>query len=460
MGFAKLPKIMSEHKLATILILGIIVRVILMPISAHPFDMYIWYKISNNILQNGPLTLQNFPPLWYHYMMIPIAYSYKWLSGFFSSGAIPMASITPALNFYPSFNILYVPGLLFNSVVKIPFLISDISITFLLYKIVNELTNNKGLAEKAAFLWFLNPFVIWISAGWGMWDTLPALFSLLALFFLLKKKIAFSAVCLSLGVASKLYPALFLFPIAIYLLKSSPAETKWKNCVKFFSFFSIASLLLFLPYLGKLTTFFGGFLMTNPAVSGTVANPNVSPLSFGLTYWSLYLLNRLLLVPISTGFVSFVSVASVLIVAVALMLVYWKIAKMTLQKTAYDLSLVMLLPVLALFLSYRFVSEQWFIWALPFLVILHAGGRIKGALFWGASIVALLYAVLNCPLPFFFLPLTPWYTSTLLSMVYAVWAIEPVRIVLLASLGVLFSFLLVLIVFQMLPRGYFTKSGK
>ena len=88
----------------------------------------------------------------------------------------------------------------------------------------------------------------------------------------------------------------------------------------------------------------------------------------------------------------------------------------------------MLLPVLALFLSYRIICEQFFVWALPFLVILCVGGRVKRAFYWGASIVTLLYAVLNCPLPFFFLPLAPWIGNSLLGMVYAFWAAEPVRI--------------------------------
>ena len=70
----------------------------------------------------------------------PVAYSYDWLAGIFSTGTIPMASLPSALNFYPAYNIQYVPG-----------------IAFLLYTIVEELTKNKGLAEKAAFLWFLNP---------------------------------------------------------------------------------------------------------------------------------------------------------------------------------------------------------------------------------------------------------------------------------------------------------------
>jgi len=420
-----------------------------MPISAHPYDVYTWYSISMSILKNGPFTLQAFPPLWYHYMMIPIAYSYSWLAGIFSTRAIPMASLPSALNFYPSFNVLYVPGMLFDFVVKIPFLISDIAIAFLLYKIVEELTHSKGLAEKAAFLWFLNPFVIWISAGWGMWDTLPALFSLVAFFFLLRKRYALSAVFLSLGVASKLYPALFLVPIAVYLFKLSPVGDRWKNCLKFFSVFTAATVLLFLPYFGTIESFFTSYFVSNPAASGTVANQVTNPVAFGLSYWSLYQLNRLLNLPVTAGFVSFVSMASIVLVAVALVLVYWRTVKITFQRPAYDLAFVMLLPVLALFLSYRIICEQFFVWAIPFLVILCVGGRVKEAFYWAASIVALLYAVLNCPLPFFFLPLAPRYTNILLDMVHAIWAVEPLRIVALAILGCVFSILLVVMLFQL-----------
>jgi len=442
---SKFPRLVAEHKLATILAVGIIARIVLMPISAHPFDMYIWYNISENILKNGPFVLQTFPPLWSHYMMIPVAYTYGWLSGVFSSGAIPMSSLPSTLNFYPASNIQYVPGMLFNFIVKIPFLISDIAIAFLLYKIVGELTGNKRHAEKAAILWFLNPFAIWISAGWGMWDTLPALFSLAAFFFLLKKKIGLSAVCLSLGVALKLYPALFLAPIAIYLLKTSPAEIKLKNSLRFCALFIVTTLLLFLPYIGMVTNFFNGYFMPNPS-SSTLADPVVYPLGFGLTYWSLFLLNRLLHLSITAGFVSFASIASILFVVSTVVFTYWKTYKFSIRKPSFDLALFMLLPVIALFLSFRFICEQWFVWAIPFLIILYAGGRIKGAIYWGASAVSLIYALLNLPLPFFFLPLAPLYQNTLLSLLNVYWAFEPFRILSLAVLGCIFSLLMVLIV--------------
>lgn len=45
-----------------------------------------------------------------------------------------------------------------------------------------------------------------------------------------------------------------------------------------------------------------------------------------------------------------------------------------------------------------------------------------------------LFAVLNCPLPFFFLPLAPWATGGLLGVVHFVWCIELFRIVFLAVL--------------------------
>jgi hypothetical protein len=81
--------------------------------------------------------------------------------------------------------------------------------------------------------------------------------------------------------------------------------------------------------------------------------------------------------PVTAEFVSFVSMASIVLVAVGLGLVYWRTVKMAFQKP-YDLALVLLLPVFAFFLSYRLICEQYFVWAIPFLVILCVGGELKG----------------------------------------------------------------------------------
>ena len=238
-------------------------------------------------------------------------------------------------------------------------------------------------------------------------------------------------------------------------IKSKSYDEKYKSSLKYFLAFLVTSTLLFLPYFGIISSFFSSYFMTNPASSTLDSVTN--PLGFGLTYWSLYSLNRLVNLPISAELVTIVSVGSIMLVFVSLMLVYWRISKITFNKQPFDLALVMVLPVLALLLSYRIIPEQWFIWALPFLIVLYVGKQVKGIYFWGASFIALLYAILNCPLPFFFLPLAPWHTNTLLGMVHAFWEIDFHRILLLAILGLAFSIIIIIILLRLLrcqsPNG-------
>jgi hypothetical protein len=444
MVFLRLKNFFSVHKLAGILVVGIAVRLILMPISAHPFDMYVWYTLAQNILHTGPLTTVGFPPLWYHYMMTPIAYAYSDLSQILPTGTIALSTLSADLNFYPNYSVTAVPGLLFNFVVKVPFLISDVLLALLLYKLVGEATGKTHLGMAAAALWFLNPFVIWISAGWGMWDTLPALFSLATLFFLHKQRWGLAAVSLSLAVALKLYPALFLVPIAIYLYKAVPETERWMRIRSFFGVFLAASLLLFLPYLGAASSFLSDFFMLSGGGAACSVTP-LGPYSFGLTYWSL----SWGLLGASTHAASLVSTVSLILLVTSMLLVYWHANKTQFTQPLLSLSLVLFFCVAAFFLSYRIVSEQWIVWILPFLIVLCTLGRVKSVFYWGLSALALGYALLNCPLPFFFLPLSPWISDALVGMVHFVWWIEPLRVGCLAVLGVVFSVSLLFVVFRL-----------
>lgn len=441
---SRIEEVISKHKLATILLTGVIVRFVLMPISAHPFDMYVWYAASISVVKNGPLSVQSFPPVQGYILLVPLAYFYNWIVHTFSIGWLgptSMSSIPQSLNFYPSFNVLYIPGFLFDFITKLPLLLSDVFATILLYKIVTSLTNNKSLGEKASFLWFFNPFLIWVSAVWGMWDTIAALFSLACFYFLLKRKFVFSSICLSIAVLLKVYPLLFLVPIGIFLYKSSFKEARMKNSLKFFSIFFAATFLLIIPYLGNVTSVISGILAPNPVTSGSTTNPVSNPIAYGLTYWSVFLVIRLTNFQITSSLVSLVSLVSVLLVVFVLLATYWKTTKLTFQKPAYDLALVLLLPILAFFLTFRIINEQWFVWSLPFLVIVSVGGRIKGIFYWGTSLFALLYTVLNCPLPFYFLPLAPWYTNTLVASAHFALSNETLRVVLLIVSGCAFSIL-------------------
>jgi Gpi18-like mannosyltransferase len=417
-----------------------------MPISAHPYDMYIWYDMSQKSILHGPLSFQLFPPVNSYFMMIPISYVYNWFATAFSIKPISMSSIPSDLNFYPWLNAKVVPDFLFNFLIKLPILVSDTLATFLLFKIVNKLTGKKGLAEKAAILWFLNPFLIWISAVWGMWDSMAAMFSLLSLYFLINKKVELSAVSLVMGVFSKLYPAMFLLPITFYFIRSNP-EIKFKSLTKFYLIFVIGLMLLVLPFLSDVVNFFDTLFVPNSVVvTNFASDPIINPLAFGLTYWSVFLLNRIVNIPLSGAFIFLVS-GVLVIFSVAL--TFKKINKMTFQRPELDLVEAMVFLVLALFLSLRIVLEQWFVWALPLLIILCVIGKIKGHFFWGVSILALLYACLNCPLPFFFLPLLPWIGNSLVSMANFLLSFEPLRMGFLVITGCSFSVILLLVLLDL-----------
>ncbi len=123
-----------------------------MPISAHPLDMYVWFDATSSIIKNGPMSIQFFPPIQGYFLLVPLAYFYNWLTHVFSVGSfgpLPMGSIPSALNYYPDLNALYVPGMLFNFVIKLPLLFSDVFATLLLYKIVVSLTCNKGAGGES-----------------------------------------------------------------------------------------------------------------------------------------------------------------------------------------------------------------------------------------------------------------------------------------------------------------------
>jgi Gpi18-like mannosyltransferase len=421
-----------------------------MPISAHPDDMYVFYLLSQKIVQNGPFSVQLVPPTNNYFMLIPISYAYNWFSNLFLIKPISTSSIPSALNFYPTLNAKVVPDFLFNFFIKLPQLFSDTLTALFLYKIVNKLTANKGLAEKSAFLWFLNPYLIWISAVWGMWDSMAAMFSLLSVYFLMSKKITLSAVCLILGIASKLYPAMFFLPIVFYYMRTNSVN-KSKNFMKFCLVFFSGLALLILPFVGEIISFFDTwFLPTQGVVTSFVYNPVTNPLAFGLTYWSVLLLDRVVNLHLSG---SSIFLFSGLLLVISATLTFRKISKMTFHNHESDLIASMLFCVLALFLSFRVVLEQWIIWTLPFLIILCMLGKVKVHFYWGISIIALLYACLNCPFPFFFLPIAPWFGNSLVTMVNFLLSAEAIRIGLLAILGCLFSFLLLLILFDINKRS-------
>ena len=371
--------------------IGILIRLVLMPFFAHPYDVFAWYSFYLQASNDISSLVMHFPHLW-KITLFPFFLAYSFLSELTGLEAFS-SEILPSI-LMPQWNIEFIPGVLFNFVTKIPIFFSDLALAFVMFKVVKHSTGNKDLAEKAAILLYLNPLLIWISAGRGMWDSIPTLFSMVSLYFLSTRKIAFSAIALAISVLYKLYTIIFIIPIILFLFRRSNQKEKNLSVLKFIIIFVSTLLLDAIPYFSLIPTMVTGLVTPTPffGLAG-----------FGLTYWSISTL-----VPELSQFLDLI-VYSIIIFMFGLTL--YKVNRLSFDKPILNLSIGMLGFLLAFFLSFNFVAEHFLIWALPFIIIITIEKKIETGLLWFTSLTALIYAQKN--FPYYLLPTYPWFDSVL-----------------------------------------------
>src|SRR3989344_517034 len=126
---------------------------------------------------------------------------------------------------------------------KLPAVISDLAVGYLIYLIVTKIKNSKlGLIAAAVFLF--NPAVISNSTLWGQVDSLTAFFSLLAIWFA-TKNIYLSSFFLAFGFLVKPQAAVAV-PVIFFLM----VKKKWglKKVAVYVCLFLVVLFLVFLPF--------------------------------------------------------------------------------------------------------------------------------------------------------------------------------------------------------------------
>lgn len=99
-------------------------------------------------------------------------------------------------------------------VLKLPYLFIDIAMAFALASLFD-----KEKQKKAAFLiWLFNPVTFYATFSMGVFDIIPAIFTVLSLVFAKKNKLGLAAAMIGIGTAYKQYP-IFLLPFVIFSAK-------------------------------------------------------------------------------------------------------------------------------------------------------------------------------------------------------------------------------------------------
>jgi len=128
---------------------------------------------------------------------------------------------------------------------KIPYLILDIGLAFLLLKTFKN--------SKIFYFWLFNPISIYLIYILGNFDILPSFLTLLSFYFLKKNKLFFSYLSIGIAIALKMYPIIFVPFIFFYNPKEILKHLKY-------CWFSLLPLILtVLPFITQ-TSFINSFL--------------------------------------------------------------------------------------------------------------------------------------------------------------------------------------------------------
>ncbi len=104
---------------------------------------------------------------------------------------------------------------------KLPYLITDLILAFSLTKLFEKASDKK----LVFLLWIFNPVTLYSSFSMGVFDVIPALFTVLALVFLKRQRVLLAALMIGFGAAYKSYP-LFLLPLLVLSQRSLWAKIK------------------------------------------------------------------------------------------------------------------------------------------------------------------------------------------------------------------------------------------
>ncbi len=213
---------------------GVILRLVLMPITAHPdlwghsFTSYFFayegrldiYDFLANLPQAHPL-VRNFG-VGDVFIYPPLAY---FTLGFFRILVKPFADPTfipwlmenlGRIHFYPR---LYQHLFLF----KFPYLFIDIALAFILAGLFKEQKKKR----LAFLLWLFNPLALYSTFMIGQLDLLPTLFTVLALYLATKEKKGWALISLGIGASYKMFPLFFIPPAAFILGKTFRQRIKY-----------------------------------------------------------------------------------------------------------------------------------------------------------------------------------------------------------------------------------------
>jgi Gpi18-like mannosyltransferase len=232
-------------KIGHILLIGLVLRLILVVISG-------WHPDLNNHIDWGIRFLALGPKKFYENIFWGVSWpnqplgtmllfaSMAWLKNIIFGFILFLNNTFP---FFPSFIIPIIESNLHVWMVKLPFILCDLGLAYLIYKIVQEF--KPSVAKLAASLFLFNPVLIYNSTIWGQTDSLINLLAISGIYFIFKKKYFWG---IFLFLSSFLFKLSLIIYLPIFGLLLFKKIKDWKKMIFPIVFFTVFIFCLAIPF--------------------------------------------------------------------------------------------------------------------------------------------------------------------------------------------------------------------
>ncbi|MDR2698261.1 MAG: hypothetical protein LBB30_01100 [Candidatus Methanoplasma sp.] len=227
------PYTLVRHPVFLIAVIGIAVRLCIFPFVEVGYDSDFWATIIGNIeAGEGLYGLEGYyyTPVWGYILSFMSVLQETFLNIDVMGLRVPAFFLVES---YPEwFFSSTVTSVEFNFWVKVPLLISDLIIGYLVYWLIKDKTQDMRKATIGFGLWFLCPLVIFTSSISGMFDTFSVLFALLCIIMVRKDRLFLAGILFSFAVLTKFFPIYLAFLLIAYIIAKHRGGAEYRSVAK------------------------------------------------------------------------------------------------------------------------------------------------------------------------------------------------------------------------------------
>ncbi len=251
--------------LAAILLSGLAIRLALSPFFADYNDFSFWTGTAFDVMDGEGIYREYnywYPPVWGYIIsaLTPILDLF---------GCTPLDTVIDGASssgYRVGDGFITDPLAVF--IIKLPLIFSDAACGYLVYSITKRITSDKRKGLVAAAVWTFCPLTVFTSAVQGQFETIEALFLLLALWAYLKNSYLESGAFIALSILTKPFSALALIPLtALIWTKGQDRNQSLKHTGMYIAGGLVVTAFIVLPQLifGE-TEYLFGFLSNRSSV--------------------------------------------------------------------------------------------------------------------------------------------------------------------------------------------------